>query len=106
MCSPPDGRADLPRYCQIPDDQAIRPASRYLSPGCTTCGIRAPPPRCCPASRSTSSPLASATPIRSAQAAADNFAEAVKVRRSPFVERVTRSTAEVRDPNERAKYPD
>jgi hypothetical protein len=40
--------------------------------------------------------------IRSAQAAADNFAEAVRVRRSPFVERVTRSTAEVRDPNEHA----
>jgi integrase len=44
--------------------------------------------------------------IRSAQVAADNFTEAVKVRRSPFVERVTRSTAEVRDRNERVKYPD
>jgi len=42
---------------------------------------------------------------RSAQTAADNFAEAVRVRPSPFVERVTRSTAEVRDPNERAEYP-
>lgn len=42
----------------------------------------------------------SALVIRSAQAAADNFAEAVRVHRSPFVERATRSTAEVRDPNE------
>jgi len=67
-----------------------------------------PDPCRCPASRvHVAAPSATPTGIihrvyayviRSAQAATNDFAEAVRVRRSPFVERVTRSTAEVRDP--------